>query len=430
MIARTWRAWGSRSIDRNLMLRLLTTLIVIASAVSVSVAGTFAGAVSNVLTEVRLRWPTPEIKVAISSTFGLGPVNIAAGSDVEAALERSFRRWETAAGIRFEIVRTADANVSPAGRAGDGVSLVTAGGSAENMLLFAEGLEDSPAATRLFFDKAGNITEADIALNPMQRFSTTGEPGTYDLEAVLTHEIGHMLGLDHSPVFGALMYEHQAANGVFGIPGRQDVMLTAADAAALRAIYGPREDDVECCSEADIELGSAGATVWAENERGVAASGVSDPTGRVTFGGLMPGSYVFYARTASGLATRLGGADLGSGEVRSFKAKAGTGSSAISIEHLGANGRLYQLPVALTRGRTHTIYLGGKGLGAQTLVGTDARGINFDPNTLRLHDYGPNVTVISISVYIPHETVPGAFTIWARDKGGQQAYAIGGLVIR
>lgn len=412
------------------MLRLLTTLIVIASAVSVGAAGTWAGAVSDVLSEGRLRWPTPEINVAISSTFASGAMNIASGSDVERALERSFRHWESVAGIRFGIKRTAEADVSPAGRSGDGVSIVTAGGSADNMLLFAGGLEDSPAATRLFFDKAGNITEADIALNPMQRFSTTGEPGTYDLEAVLTHEIGHMLGLDHSPVFGALMYEHQAANGIFGIPGRQEVRLSAADESALRAIYGPRADDVECCSEADIDLGSAGATVWAENEMGVAAAAVSDRAGKVTFGGLMPGSYVFYARNSAGSATRLGGADLASGEVRSFSAKAKAGISGISIEHLGTNGRLYRLPVALTRGRTHTLYLGGKGLGARTLIGTDAKGINIDPDTLRLHDYGPDVTVVSINVHIPHDTVPGAFTIWARDKSGDRAYAIGGLVIR
>src|SRR5690606_15113275 len=173
------------------MLRFFKTVLMTATAVSLTAGGALAGSVSEAVKESRLRWPSSTIKVTISSNFDRSATNILPGSDIDGALTRSFSRWEAAAGIRFELTRADDASVSPAGRAGDGKSIVTAGATAENMLLFRDGLEDSPAATRLFFDKSGNITEADIALNPMQRFSTTGEAGTYDLEAVLTHEVGH-----------------------------------------------------------------------------------------------------------------------------------------------------------------------------------------------------------------------------------------------
>jgi hypothetical protein len=55
-------------------------------------------------------------------------------------------------------------------------------------------------------------------------------PGTYDLQAILTHEAGHFLGLSHSSETSAIMY-------AFYQPGH--VSLTADDAAGLCAIYGP-----------------------------------------------------------------------------------------------------------------------------------------------------------------------------------------------
>ncbi|HSI87817.1 MAG TPA: matrixin family metalloprotease [Pyrinomonadaceae bacterium] len=411
------------------MLRLLKTVLITAAVVSLAAGGVIAGTVSGAEKETSLRWPSSTIKVTISSSFYRSAANILPGSDIDGALTRSFSRWESAAGIRFELTRADDADVSPAGRAGDGRSIVTASGSAENMLLFSDGLEDSPAATRLFYDKSGNITEADIALNPMQRFSTGGEAGTYDLESVLTHEVGHMLGLDHSPVLGALMYEHQAQNGIFGASFRKPVELSEADETALRAIYGPGEFDIECCSELDLQIGAPDSIVWGEVNGRVTAVATSDDQGDARFRGLLPGLYSFYSRSGNGAVDSLGTVDLAVGDVRSFNARPLRQGSRVSLDHVGLSGRLYQMPVALAAGRVHTVYLGGQGLAPSTAIGTNAAGIQFDMSSFRLHDYGPGISVISVNVFIPADLPAGAYSIWAADAAGRRSYAVGAFSI-
>src|SRR5207249_10542034 len=51
------------------------------------------------------------------------------------------------------------------------------------------------------------IADADIVFNPAENFSTTTTPvsGDFDAQSVATHEIGHMLGLDHSGLAGTVM---------------------------------------------------------------------------------------------------------------------------------------------------------------------------------------------------------------------------------
>lgn len=51
-----------------------------------------------------------------------------------------------------------------------------------------------------WYDRKGNIIESDIILNmAIARFTTlrTNKPDSYYIEGVLSHEIGHMIGLDH-----------------------------------------------------------------------------------------------------------------------------------------------------------------------------------------------------------------------------------------
>ena len=53
------------------------------------------------------------------------------------------------------------------------------------------------------------IVDADIMFNPDDVFATSGAATEqYDLQSVATHEIGHMIGLDHSGIAHAVMYPY------------------------------------------------------------------------------------------------------------------------------------------------------------------------------------------------------------------------------
>jgi len=57
-------------------------------------------------------------------------------------------------------------------------------------------------------DGSGFIIDADIEFNgEHQRFAIDGDPLAFDLRQIATHEVGHMLGLNHTPVEEAVMYE-------------------------------------------------------------------------------------------------------------------------------------------------------------------------------------------------------------------------------
>jgi hypothetical protein len=55
-------------------------------------------------------------------------------------------------------------------------------------------------------DDTGELIDTDIIINGELPFSLSGERNKYDLDTVLTHELGHVLGLDESEVRSATMF--------------------------------------------------------------------------------------------------------------------------------------------------------------------------------------------------------------------------------
>jgi hypothetical protein len=184
---------------------------------------------------VAMSWRRRAIPIELSTSIRTPPANIKAGSDVEGAVRRSLRRWEQAANVRF-VTNWTDEQSASAGRNGDRINLITVADTLENISSFSGALI---GYTKLFFDRrTGEIGEVDIIINSRQKCSTGGSPGTYDLESTLTHEVGHLLDLDHSAVPRAIMQEGQAINDHTGrrhLHGRE---LGEADRAGARSSYG------------------------------------------------------------------------------------------------------------------------------------------------------------------------------------------------
>lgn len=55
-------------------------------------------------------------------------------------------------------------------------------------------------------DNTGQLIDTDIIINGEMPFGFSGDRNSYDLDTVLTHELGHVLGLDESNVPGSTMF--------------------------------------------------------------------------------------------------------------------------------------------------------------------------------------------------------------------------------
>ncbi|HTK38943.1 MAG TPA: matrixin family metalloprotease [Pyrinomonadaceae bacterium] len=385
-----------------------------------------------------LRWKPNLIMVSISDSLSARNSSIKYGSDVSGAISRSLGTWENVADVSFRRSDTKNQSVSPAGKSGDGVNLITIAQTPENVLLFARGADDASAKTRVFYDRSGFITEADIVLNPFLQFSTDGTAGTVDLEATLIHEVGHLLGLDHSPVLGSTMYESYGRNGAAGATARG---LTEQDIAAVRALYGARDDD-SCCGEIDGTLtlvsgrGTSGLFVWAEDKDSgrVMAEAPVNAVGQFNLGGLSEGTYRVYAQSIGhnekSSAVRLGDVEVEKFDVKTLNRRVRFGTPGFDLQYLGVNGAISALAVPVEPGRVSLLFLGGKGIDEKSVkIASDSPFISIVPGTTSTQDYGNDLKVISVEIKIDEAALPGEYSVFGESEGGLRRFLVGSLVV-
>ncbi|MBS1793770.1 MAG: matrixin family metalloprotease [Acidobacteria bacterium] len=382
------------------------------------------------------RWRRGQIPIVFSTSLLKTGSSIRPDSDVQGAIRRSLETWEAAVDIEFQVSWSDKTAISPTGGSGDGISLVTIAPIAENLLVFSGEASEIAARTRVFYNRRGEISEADIVLNPYQQFSTDGAIGTFDLESTLVHEIGHLLGLDHSPLAGATMNEFQGKNGIFNLANFSPRTLSLDDLTRIRSLYPSSADD--CCGSVDGRIapasgrGGKSLSVWLEEpETGrivVAARTAAD--GGFSIRGLTAGTYSVYLQDPAGGGQKLDDIQISRGKTTVYSKKTVSVARNYDVRFAGLIGQLSRVAVPLNGGRTYQLFLGGKNLRPEELtVGTTSPFIGVSkPSPARL-DYGREMTVLTVEISAAAEIPLGEYTIYVENRDGTLDFLPGALTV-
>lgn len=157
----------------------------------------------------KLFWPTSCISYATNrlGTQDLDP------ADTRAVIRKTFQAWSdvdcpdgTTAKMTFQEREPVSCKKSQYNKTGPNV----------NVIMFQDddwkyrGIDGTLAKTSVTFnDQTGEIYDADIEINAANNTVTiTDDPlkVEYDLQAILTHEVGHFIGIAHSPDPNAVMF--------------------------------------------------------------------------------------------------------------------------------------------------------------------------------------------------------------------------------
>jgi uncharacterized protein (TIGR03437 family) len=135
----------------------------------------------------------------------------------------------------------------------------------------------------------GSIVDSDILLNPGIAFSSDSST-TADLQAVLTHELGHSLGANHTGMQGATMFEAPDISARF---------LTSDDLAFVNSVYPAAKAPAFGTISGTITASGGTGVPYAllaftDTAQGISIGGLANPDGTYSVP-VPPGSYVVYA---------------------------------------------------------------------------------------------------------------------------------------
>jgi hypothetical protein len=454
-----------RDVARHFFFSVLvrTTAVVLSAAMSL-------------LAYVPMRWGPSGVRGAwaasgfpltfyVNNATANGTPNLATGSNALAAIRDALNSWQS---IQTAKISFADLQLTSIDSGvDDGKNLITMADTAANEQIVGGPL-GAVALTRLDFNaNTGEITESDIILNPSCRFSTNLAPNTYDLQAIVTHEIGHALGCDHSSVQNDTMFALMA-------PGEFFQRYISADAIAFASATYPDPTRVASLGTVSGRVSSGGASIFGASvtavnlDRNLTYASLSEPNGSYMISGLVAGRYSVYAEPLDGPATQAqlmvqgtgayyqglntsfrtvfaGEQDIGvQGSSRNvqvnFSVPAGTPT--LNIDRMGRGdpdtgiGYLSAGAVVVNPGETLGLWIGGTGtwnvasINDVTILGT---GVTLDParGIKTLKDGNGNKVGISVLAHVAPDAAPGALTAVLRVAGQQveQVASTGGIVV-
>jgi len=261
-------------------------------------AAALVGVAGLVLSHVRLTytgngnplyWPNPNnVSIVINST---GSDDITNGSH-ETALRSAIQTWNDDSLTSAQLVENGDPGQQ---------ARTDWGSSGIHLMLFDEtntsgffpGYSGTVAITPVSFYTTGPIIDADVIFNGKNfDFTTEGQAGDFDVQNVATHELGHLLGLDHSGWASATMYPYVDQTT------RLQRSLSLDDLRGLRHVYpnssfGRITGTLRRLSNGTIVTG--GHVVARDSNGRTAGARLSDGSGVFRIEALDPGDYTVYA---------------------------------------------------------------------------------------------------------------------------------------
>ncbi len=200
-----------------------------------------------------------------------------------ATIERAFNTW---ANVPDSNISFRDLGVVDGAKAGyDGKNTVSLADD-----LFKN--QQAIALTTNWYDSSGKMTEADVQVDAGMVNSD------FNIQQALTHEVGHVLGLDHSAVISAMMFPYVSR-------GTETPALDSDDRIAISNIY-PKADPTMLGGVLQGRVVGDGSGVFAAqvvavNDNGApVATALTNATGDFTLQAIPAGNYRIYAEPLDG----------------------------------------------------------------------------------------------------------------------------------
>src|SRR5262249_13052570 len=128
--------------------------------------------------------------------------NLSTTSDPVAAVQAAMQAW-TMSPVRFSL---SGARTSITDGVVDGLNVISFADTPGNRDMTAGNHVAAPGIGSRSKGSQWNIDEVDTIFNPRERFATDGAADAYDIQGVLTHELGHALGINPSAITAVTMF--------------------------------------------------------------------------------------------------------------------------------------------------------------------------------------------------------------------------------